>query len=114
MNNSQVVIQVHNGSLADLKSPPVQKQGSDAKPVNIMLGSCTRFPRDLNSGRKMYSAAPAAPVEEEAGTTVNRAYQPAMAQTADLVKTAATHDNTNAISRFDNRKASNESGAEYR
>ena len=110
------MIQVHNGSLADLKSPPVQnQQSSDVKPVNIMLGSCTRFPIDPSSGRNMYSAAAAAVDEEEANNVNNirQMDQPVMAQTSDVTKTAATNG-SNAISRFDNRKASQESGTKYR
>ena len=63
-NDSQVVVQVHNGSLQDLISPV--QQSSDAKPVNIMIGSCTRFSREPASNRKLEDYLANGPVEEEA------------------------------------------------
>jgi hypothetical protein len=43
--NSKVHIQVHNKSLQELFSPQA-RSSSDANPVNIVLGSASRFTRE--------------------------------------------------------------------
>ena len=95
-NTSQVVVQVHNGSLPDLISP--DQKSSATKPVNIMLGSSTRFSKEhLTSNRKFYpqecSANDAVPVGEE---------------------DPSAFESGKNISSFNYRKASQESGPEYR
>ena len=53
------VVQVHNGSLQDIISPP-QNKSSDAQPINILLGSCTRFSNQPISNKREATELPTA------------------------------------------------------
>ena len=48
---SQLMVQVHNGSLQDVFSP--QRKSSDSKPMNIVInGSCSRFGHNIGTSAR--------------------------------------------------------------